>query len=893
MKRKTTRPLRVETLERRQLFASDFLAAAHNAERAPDVNNDAQVTTLDALLVINELSRQQRRGASGSLTAANHFYDVNNDGLTTPVDALQVINAIARANIVASVAPLSEPMPPAPAPLSAPIVMAAMDDPGKAPGVGSTYQATLNRPESVSNNNLLSASDVETLLDRAAMASSTSDAIIAIVDRSGRILGVRVESGVDAALRADPERLAFAIDGAVAKARTAAFFSSNQAPLTSRTIRNISQSTITQREVESWSLDSDPRYVGPGLVAPIGVGGHFPPQTNFTPQVDLFAIEHQSRDSQFHAGANGIKEIQLDMNGDVVIPMGIDDFMLEHRFNANAEFVPAAADDFFETWPESYGLVTGTAPALQSRGIATLPGGVPLFKLTENAAGQLDLVTGAPLGQSVNLVGGIGVFFPGEDGYATHEQNFVHSSELRGKTQTEAARINASKVLESEFIALAAATGGNNGRLINGKLVNGKLVENKNFVRDFSFVNNFLPPAPRFVSLTGRIDLVGITLEIYGPTPTRANRAAGIDQVIAVGKRLGRDVDNSLDVAMPVNATGSLYLAGQGVPEGWLVAPHASAQPGGLSAADVEQIITQGVAQAAATRAAIRIDVDSNFSPGARTRMVLAVADTNGELLGLFRMPDATIFSIDVSIAKARNTAYYADPADLQAADRVDFNDDGVFASVSTSLKQAGDTLPLGTALTNRTFRFLAEPRYPTGAGLPKNAAAGLVSDATLRLRDQKPNVAIVVGPESILQMPGINPLTGENLDPNNPLSVLVYTDPATATVAAFDSFVPTRNFRDPGDAAVIINGTAVAQPLANQNGIVFFPGSTPLYINGNAQALVGGFGVSGDGVDQDDVVTASGQVGFAPPQAIRVDSYIVGKVRLPFQKFNRNPLGR
>ena len=50
--------------------------------------------------------------------------------------------------------------------------------------------------------------------------------------------------------------------------------------------------------------------------------------------------------------------------------------------------------------------------------------------------------------------------------------------------------------------------------------------------------------------------------------------------------------------------------------------------------------------------------------------------------------------------------------------------------------------------------------------------------------------------------------------------------------------------------------------------------------------------GVSGDGVDQDDVVTAAGQVGYAPPDAIRVDQYIVGSVRLPFQKFNRNPHG-
>ncbi|MGV3484555.1 MAG: dockerin type I domain-containing protein, partial [Planctomycetaceae bacterium] len=804
MRHRTARPLRVERLERREVFATDFLAAAHNPELAADVNNDSQVTSLDALLVINRMSRQQRGTASGTASAASRFYDVNNDGQTTPADALKVINTLSD-QVMAASAPLtpppSPPSPPSPPlPPSPAIVALAMDDPGKAPGVGSTYQATLNDAELANADNLLTASDVETLLDRAAMASSSNDAIIAIVDRSGRIVGVRVESGVDAALRADPERLAFAIDGAVAKARTAAFFSSNAAPLTSRTIRNISQSTITQREVESWSLDSDPRYVGPGLVAPIGVGGHFPPQTAFTPQVDLFAIEHQSRDSQTHAGADGVKGTA-------------DDFDLETRFNANPDFVPAAADAFFSTWPESYGLVAGTAPDLQSRGIATLPGGVPLYKLTVDAGG--DLVFGnAPLSDSVNLVGGIGVFFPGEDGYATHEQNFIHSSQLRGKTQPEAARINASKVLESEFIALAAATGGNNGRLINGQLVRGRYVENKNFVRDLSFVNNVLPPAPRFVALTGRIDLVGITLEIYGPTPTRANRAAGIDQVIAVGRRVGRDADISNDFEMPVNTGGDFYLDGQGVPSGWLVAPHASSQPGGLTAADVERIIVQGVAQAEATRAAIRLDVDSAFRPGARTSMVLSVADTNGELLGLFRMPDATIFSIDVSVAKARNTAYYADADDLQAADRVDFNDDGVFGTVSTSLKKAGDTLPLGTALTNRTFRFLVEPRYPTGTALPRNAATGLVNDANRRLRDQKANVAIVVGPESMLQMPGINPVTGEKLDPNNPLSASVYTDPATATVLAFDSFVPTRNFRDPGDAQVVINGTGVAQPL-------------------------------------------------------------------------------
>ena len=42
--------------------------------------------------------------------------------------------------------------------------------------------------------------------------------------------------------------------------------------------------------------------------------------------------------------------------------------------------------------------------------------------------------------------------------------------------------------------------------------------------------------------------------------------------------------------------------------------------------------------------------------------MVFAVTDLDGNVVGLYRMPDATIFSIDVAVAKARNVAYYANP---------------------------------------------------------------------------------------------------------------------------------------------------------------------------------------------------------------------------------------
>jgi hypothetical protein len=60
-----------------------------------------------------------------------------------------------------------------------------------------------------------------------------------------------------------------------------------------------------------------------------------------------------------------------------------------------------------------------------------------------------------------------------------------------------------------------------------------------------------------------------------------------------------------------------------------------------------------------------------------------------------------------------------------------------------------------------------------------------------------------------------------------------------------------------------------------------------PLYKNG---VLVGAIGISGDGVDQDDLIAAAGANGFSPPTAIRADQIFVRGVRLPFVKFPRSP---
>src|SRR6266478_651964 len=222
-------------------------------------------------------------------------------------------------------------------------------------------------------------------------------------------------------------------------------------------------------------------------------------------------------------------------------------------------------------------------------------------------------------------------------------------------------------------------------------------------------------------------------------------------------------------------------------PEGDLVGPTAGVS--GLTQGDVANVISQAVSTAEITRAVIRLP------PSSRTKMTIAVLDLDGTVLGLHRMPDATVFSIDVAVAKARNVIYFGNPAGTPDLPGV----------------------PAGTAVTNRTIGFGAQPFFP----------------------------------------PGID---GSGLGPFFNLYTFDITHPCT-------------------------QGSQAVNP--NQNGIVFFPGSVPLYKNG---VLVGGLGVSGDGVDQDDFVTNGGAKGFDAPDNIRADQVIIDGVRLPYLKFPRNP---
>ena len=53
---------------------------------------------------------------------------------------------------------------------------------------------------------------------------------------------------------------------------------------------------------------------------------------------------------------------------------------------------------------------------------------------------------------------------------------------------------------------------------------------------------------------------------------------------------------------------------------------------------------------------------------------------------------------------------------------------------------------------------------------------------------------------------------------------------------------------------------------------------------------LLGALGISGDGVEQDDFVTAGGARSFEAPPGIRADQVTLRRVRLPYWLSPRNP---
>jgi uncharacterized protein GlcG (DUF336 family) len=252
-----------------------------------------------------------------------------------------------------------------------------------------------------------------------------------------------------------------------------------------------------------------------------------------------------------------------------------------------------------------------------------------------------------------------------------------------------------------------------------------------------------------------------------------------------------------------------------------------------LTAAEVQAILTESLTLANRMRAQIRRPF------GTPARVTISVVDSNGVILGIVRSRDAPIFGIDVSLQKARTASFFSSAAAGSALNGVPpatYLDGGLVVLRKEPLSQyvtaAQAFLGLPNALTDGAIAFsdraggnLSRPFYPDGVtGNPE-------------------------GPFS--KPPGEwSPFsTGLQLD-------LVYN--AIVQHVGFVAGLPVPDV--PANCTGIDgfdNGFATAGVIGQlANGTQIFPGSVPIY-RGNQ--LIGGVGVSGDGVDQDDMIAFLG----------------------------------
>lgn len=256
-----------------------------------------------------------------------------------------------------------------------------------------------------------------------------------------------------------------------------------------------------------------------------------------------------------------------------------------------------------------------------------------------------------------------------------------------------------------------------------------------------------------------------------------------------------------------------------------------------LSVAEVTQILGAAADYANRTRGAIRQPIGSN------ARVTIAVTDVDGKVLGIFRQPDAPVFGLDVSVQKARSSGFFArsDAAAKLAA--------AGFGSYVTRASADGLALNGSVAFSDRGIGFLHRPLFPDGIN---GTTAGPFSSP---LADWSPF--------------------------NNGLQLdLVFTALTTLPPPMCRGAAYTKR------AMLAAPCPCTAIPEL-KNGLQIFAGGIPLY---RGATLVGAIGVSGDGIDQDDLIAAGGANLFAPPDAIRSDKFFVRGVRLPFLKFPARP---
>jgi uncharacterized protein GlcG (DUF336 family) len=378
---------------------------------------------------------------------------------------------------------------------------------------------------------------------------------------------------------------------------------------------------------------------------------------------------------------------------------------------------------------------------------------------------------------------------------------------------------------QDELIALAASFGYQpplNRRAdritVDGKILRFSDVDNDQLISSPEGVNNY-------AALTATD---GSLLAVTGYITTAAIRAGTVFGQAESGIRADAGLYSGQDAFVFVDgANSNRYppIAGSAVAETGTAV---------LSVNEVQTLMTEALAVANRSRAQIRQPLST------QARVTVSVVDTQGNVLAMAQTRDAPVFGIEVSLQKARTAAFFSSPdaadflSDTGLAKTQYFNSDltadrqiniGDYLTDLRTFTANNNALADGTAFSDRAGGNLSRPFYPDG--IEANPHGPL----------SKPSgewSAFSTGLQLDLVMNGLV---------QHLFHVLAGTPEVGQTCVGLDI----------SDLNNVVE-TASSDRLAN--GIQIFPGSVPIY---RGDVLVGGIGVSGDGVDQDDMIAFLG----------------------------------
>jgi uncharacterized protein GlcG (DUF336 family) len=283
-----------------------------------------------------------------------------------------------------------------------------------------------------------------------------------------------------------------------------------------------------------------------------------------------------------------------------------------------------------------------------------------------------------------------------------------------------------------------------------------------------------------------------------------------------------------------------------------------------LTALEVQAILREALELANKTRTQIRQPA------GTPARVSIAVVDTNGVILGIVRSRDAPVFGTDVALQKARTAAFFSSAAAAAALNSVPaatYLNGGLVVLRDEPLAQY-----VGAAQT-----FLGVPAALTDGGVAFSDRAG-------------GNLSRPFFPDGISGNPHgpFSKPAGEW----SPFSTGLQLDLVYNAIVQHVGFTLTLAPDVPGNCTGIDgfdDGFVIAGAIPQlANGTQIFPGSVPIY---RGAQLIGAIGVSGDGVDQDDMIAflgthragnALGSIGNAAKQ-MRADTLTPQGIRLRY----------